>query len=102
MTTYPHKRGGTLQLYFVVVDLQQGEDVTGSVGRAQVRTKCGQLVEELTFTWINDGIDFTLVSPTNTSSWLTGTLCFDVRFYMGAQSVASDTGFIEVTEGITQ
>jgi len=102
VTTYPHKRGGPLQLYFVVVDLQPGEDVTGSVGRSQVRTKCGELIEELTFAWINDGVDFTLISPSDTSTWKTGTLCFDVRFYMGGQSVASDTGFIEVTEGITQ
>lgn len=102
MTTYAHKRGGPLQLYFEVLDLQSGEDVTGSVGRCQVRTKCGQLVEELTFTWINDGVDFTLVSQSDTSSWLTGTLCFDVRFYMGGQSIASDTGNIEVTEGITR
>ena len=102
MTAYPLKRGGPLQLYFSVVDLQPGEDVTGSVGRSQVRTKCGQLVEELTFTWLTDGDDFTLVSPSDTSTWPTGTLCFDVRFYMGGQSVASDTGLIEVTEGITQ
>ena len=103
MTNYTHIQGNTLQLYFQVIDLQPGENVAGSTGRAQVRTKCGQLVEELVFAWVNDGVDFTLISQSDTSAWPTGTLCFDVRFYFGnGDNISSDVGEIVVSNGITQ
>ena len=102
METIAHKRGTTFQWLFNVVDLLPGQSLVGSVGRSEVRTLCGKLVEELVFTWITDGVQLTLISPTDTTDWPTGNLVFDVKFYIGGQSIASDTGSIMVTDWVTQ
>ena len=103
METITHKQGATFQWLFNVVDLLPGEDLVGSVGRSEVRTQCRELVEALTFTWLTDGTQFTIVSPTNTVDWPTGGLVFDVKFYLtGNQSIATDTGIINVSAGVTQ
>ena len=102
MENIAHKQGTSFQWLFDVVDLLPDQNLVGAIGRSQVRTCNNVLVEELVFTWITDGLQFTIVSPTNTSEWTVGELFFDVKFYIGGQSVASDTGAITVTKGITE
>ena len=102
MENITHKQGTSFQWLFDVVDLLPNQSLVGSVGRSQVRTCNNVLVEELVFTWITDGLQFTIVSPTDTSAWAVGDLFFDVKFYINGQSVASDTGNIAVTKGITE
>ena len=101
MENIVHKQGTSFQWLFDVVDLQPHQNLVGAVGRSQVRDCNGVLVEELVFKWITDGLQFTIVSPTNTDEWR-GKLIYDVKFYIGSQSVASDTGTITVTERVTE
>ena len=102
METVTHKKGTAFQWLFNVVEILPGESLVGSVGRSEVRTKCGQLIEALAFTWLTDGLVFTIVSPSNTADWPTGCLEFDVKFYIGTQPIASETGEITVIAGVTQ
>ena len=109
MSLIDHIRGSAFQYLGQVTNLHPGQSLVGSVGRSEVRKKCGTLVEELVFAWIDDGsIDptqppsFTLIGATDTSTWPTGDLCFDIRFTQNSQAVHSSTGMISVTNGITQ
>lgn len=56
MYAYQHKRGDTFELSGVIDVKHQGQivpDLTGWVGKSQLRKQSGELIADLVFTWID-------------------------------------------------
>ena len=78
-------------------------DMTGWVGRSQVRTQTGELVEELTFEWLDATQRLFRLYSAGTDEWPVGTHIFDIRLTTPeGQSATGPKDTLVVGAGATQ
>jgi hypothetical protein len=68
------KRGTTFSF---PLDVAQNVNFTGWTGRAQLRTRLGVLVQELTFAWDDPALGTYTLSWQDTNAWPLGALLYD-------------------------
>lgn len=89
---YNFRQGDTFSLsgtFSATVSGATVTDFTGYTGAAALRTHDGDLVNNLTFTWVNAATGVGTVSYSDTSNWPLGVLLIDVTLTSGDGNVVS-------------
>lgn len=107
MSTYVFKRGQTFELSGEINIVEQGQpvlDLTGWTGRSQIRKPNGELIADLTFTWIDVSKRLCNIKyEGSTTDWPIGQAKTDILLIKpNGETVSTKTEFLEIEKEVTR
>ena len=104
MTTQ-HKRGDTFswsgELVATINDARQ-LDLTGWTGSCQIRRANGQLIETLSFVWLDATQSLCKIESADTENWPLTLAKIDIQITDGAAILSTATTSVNIIEDVTR